>query len=259
MVPDRVAFHEFMKSHSIKEAADYYGVSKTLICGWCRLYELPRRSFRYKDLPSKLTSRQAEIVTGSLLGDACLERQDTTRSNSRFIEKHGMAQREYLLWKHKELEPFSGTITYGTEEPRSLRGKETHYCKFSSGKHPLFTILEKEWYDEDRVKRLPKRLTITPLALAVWYFDDGHLASGNWPGAWFFTNGFTYPEVKRLIDIISNDFGINECSIHSSGKNRGSMPELFVKKACVGKLLELVSPFLPCECLRYKITPGGLL
>ncbi len=48
-----------------------------------------------------LTQRQLEIINGSLLGDACLEKVSTNKENSRFIEKHGIEQRDYLNWKRR--------------------------------------------------------------------------------------------------------------------------------------------------------------
>jgi len=49
----------------------------------------------------KLTSFQKDVILSSILGDGYL--QKTGKNNARIRLEHGFKQKEYLLWKAKQL------------------------------------------------------------------------------------------------------------------------------------------------------------
>jgi recombination protein RecA len=116
--------------------------------------------------PSLLSDQQWEVVLGSLMGDGCLAppvRQDS--ESARFRMGHGAKQSEYLDWKTSLLE--------NIPHSRTTNGKGAVFADFT----PLAELYElrsavylgdgKKFLSEDYLKAL------TPLALAIWYMDDG--------------------------------------------------------------------------------------
>jgi len=260
--PLKEDFIKYYNAHTGIETAAYFNIDPSTACKYARQYKIPRRHFKYKELPETFTNRQIEIINGSMLGDACLEKLNTKKCNSRFIEKHGIKQEEYLKWKFKELKPFTETFGYGEE---ITFGKKHKYCKFNTFNCPCFTILENKWYNEERIKIIPNDLVLTPLTLAVWYFDDGYnyneiknekfkngkqkLGKKN---IWLFTNGFAKSEVDKLITMLKN-IGISKVKVTNSDLKRGSKPQIYIGAESYFNFLDIVNPHNPCKCLEYKL------
>ena len=116
--------------------------------------------------PSLLSDRQWEVVLGSLMGDGCLSppvRQDS--ESARLRMGHGAKQTEYLDWKISLLE--------NIPHCRTKNGKGAVFADFTplSELHELRSAVYlgdgKKFLSEEYLKAL------TPLALAIWYMDDG--------------------------------------------------------------------------------------
>jgi recombination protein RecA len=112
-----------------------------------------------------LGAQQIQVILGSLMGDGALSPNLRGRSGTRFRMGHGAKQAAYLNWKVSLLEniPHCGTSNAKgavfadfTPLPELCELREIVY--FGDGKKHLI------W---DYLKSL------TPLALAVWYMDDG--------------------------------------------------------------------------------------
>jgi hypothetical protein len=109
-----------------------------------------------------LSSRQFQLVIGSLLGDGYLMR---TTSGYSFRINHSFSQKPYVDWKYRIMEGFVRT------SPR--RCGRCYYFRTIS--HPQFKELRKYFFDGRR-RRLSGEFLLrhlTPLALAVWIMDDG--------------------------------------------------------------------------------------
>ena len=122
----------------------------------------------------KLTNRQQSILVGTVLGDGYL--QKTGSKNARLRLEHCEEQRDYLNWK---VEAFS----------RLFQGKPKHlvrthpksekkygYWRHQSNASPILGVWRRYFYNKDGIKTIPSDLSIylTPLALSVWYMDDGY-------------------------------------------------------------------------------------
>jgi recombination protein RecA len=112
-----------------------------------------------------LSRHQVQVILGSLMGDGALSPNTRGRSGTRFRMGHGAKQAAYLNWKVSLLENIPHSMTSNakgavfadfTPLPELGELRETVY--FGDGKKHL------TW---DYLKAL------TPLALAVWYMDDG--------------------------------------------------------------------------------------
>jgi len=114
-----------------------------------------------------LGAQQVQVILGSLMGDANLSANRRGRSGARFRMGHGAKQAAYLGWKVSLLENIPHSRTSNAKEavfadftPLAELGELAEAVYFGDGKKHL------SW---DYLKSL------TPLALAVWYMDDGCL------------------------------------------------------------------------------------
>jgi len=118
-----------------------------------------------------LSTTQWQVILGGLMGDGSLSQPAPAAGHSaRFRMGHGPEQAPYLDWKVSMLENIRHARTTGD--------KGAAFADFT----PLAELgeLREVVYQGDRKKHLTwdylKKLT--PLALAVWYSDDGCLTAG---------------------------------------------------------------------------------
>jgi recombination protein RecA len=115
--------------------------------------------------PRRLSSQQVQLILGSLMGDGSLSPNTRGRSGTRFRMGHGAKQATYLDWKVEML----GNIPCA----RSINAKGAVFADI----HPLPELAElrEAVYFGDGKKHLTWEYlkALTPLALAVWYMDDG--------------------------------------------------------------------------------------
>ena len=112
-----------------------------------------------------LSAQQVQVVLGSLMGDGTLSPNLRGRSGTRFRMGHGAQQAAYLDWKVSLLE----NIPHG----RTSNAKGAVFVDFTP--LPELGELREIVYFGDGKKHLTWDYlkSLTPLALAVWYMDDG--------------------------------------------------------------------------------------
>ena len=112
-----------------------------------------------------LSAQQVQVILGSLMGDGNLSPNRHDRSGARFRMGHGAAQAAYLDWKVSLL----GNVPHST----TSNAKGAVFADFT----PLAELgeLHDAVYFGDGRKHLSWDYlkSLTPLALAVWYMDDG--------------------------------------------------------------------------------------
>jgi recombination protein RecA len=112
-----------------------------------------------------LGPQQLQVILGSLMGDGNLSPNLRGRSGTRFRMGHGAKQAAYLDWKVSLLE----NIPHG----RTSNAKGALFADFTP--LPELAELREVVYFGDGKKHLTWDYlkALTPLALAVWYMDDG--------------------------------------------------------------------------------------
>ena len=122
----------------------------------------------------KLSSLQRDILVGTILGDAFL--QKTGERNARLRLEQGAKQKSYLLWKVRNLSTlFQGKPKY-LRRIHPITGRTYEYWRHQSQSMPELGRLRKIFYPAGR-KHIPANLEKflrSPLVLAVWYMDDGY-------------------------------------------------------------------------------------
>ena len=185
-----------------------------------------------KDL--KISERQRELVVGLLLGDGHFETQNGGRTYRLKVE-HGSAQKDYLIWLARE---FQEWIPSGWYEKQ--RGKKLVYG-FTTVSHESFRFYGAQFYQNSR-KRIPpliKKL-ISPLALAIWFLDDGSKKSSQHKSLVIHSLGYTKKDLVLAQESLKTRFNI-ESALH---KQRNESFRLYFPYESARIIAQFVEPIL---------------
>lgn len=146
-----------------------------------------------KNIAYSLSDRQTEILIGSLLGDAYIH------PLGKICFEQSSIQQEYLHWKFAEFKNLAYPKIAQVTRLDKRSQNQTFSCRFFL--RQIFRSWRNIWY-LDGHKTLPTDLEkwFTPLTLAVWYMDDGHLEKGIVP--LFASESFTKEESIVLSNIM---------------------------------------------------------
>lgn len=141
-----------------------------------------------------LTEVQRSIVVGSLLGDGTMR----CKKNALLEINHCLAQRAYVDWKYRHL------IDLVRTPPKARTGNGSRIAyRFTTLSLRELTPYYAAFYGSG-VKSIPA-LELTPLALAVWFMDDG---SKSYRTVYLNTQQFDLPSQERLKLQLLTQFGI---------------------------------------------------
>jgi len=204
--------------------------------------------------PTLLSDQQWEVVLGSLMGDGCLSppvRQDS--ESARLRMGHGAKQAEYLDWKISLLENISHS--------RTTNGKGAAFADFTplSELHELRSAVYlgdgKKFLSEEYLKAL------TPLALAIWYMDDGSFTLRSKGLQQRTTGGSGRIEIcveaisegsrLRLRDYLRDTHGLDVRLRHAGSTDKAVL--VFSTEA-TAKFQELIAPYVH-PSMAYKLLP----
>lgn len=194
-----------------------------------------------------MTKREQNIVIGCVLGDGYF--QKTGERNARLRLEHSEKQRHYIFWKWQELK------RYMQDRPKRILRfnpvwKKTYaYYRCQSHASPTFGNLQRIFYDARR-KRIPKTiqsLVRDPLALAVWYMDDGYYYRRD-RTAYLYLSRVAMEEEKRLHDTFRSNFHLHPVL---ERKKDGNMNFKFPVKE-TRKLIHILAPHV-IPSMRYKL------
>ena len=190
------------------------------------------------------TSEQLSIVKGSLLGDGCLHTAwPGTSKNYVFSKMHSVKQKEYVEWVHQKLQPFTHNPLRLYEPTRSIRLRTIS--------HSALTALMLVFYPNGK-KILPHDIAdiiADPLALAVWFMDDGNAVNdkGVIRGYHINTQSFSEAENAIILNAFAHIHGI-DCTIQ---KNNGKV-RIFVRRKSMGKFADIISRYV-LPSMQYKL------
>lgn len=153
-----------------------------------------------KNIVIKPTNRQMSIIVGSILGDACVYKK------GKICFEHSVAQKEYLLWKYSELENLAYPKVSKVIRYDQRYEKENISIRFFLRQY--FRLLRSSFYPSGK-KIIPKDIAkwLSPLAIAVWYMDDGHLDNGKYPI--FATESFTLSDLEIVRSFLRDKYDIS--------------------------------------------------
>ena len=198
----------------------------------------------------KLRAEQREILIGLLLGDAHLETQNQGRTYRLKIEQSEQHRpylfhlyalfREWILTPpRRRLVKSSGRVSF-------------NYC-VQTVSHGALRFYAQQFY-AGRRKIVPKLIHrwLTPRALTYWFMDDGSLKGSQSKGVIFNTQAFEKADVERLINAISENFGLK-----AKKRKQKEGYQIYISGESFEEFSRLVEPFLLPE-MAYKLPVARL-
>lgn len=186
---------------------------------------IPSESFKERVTTMNLNNEELRsAVIGMMLGDGCITKR-YENGDAYFQMSHTEKQFDYMMFKKSILDNITSSTIHQTE--KVLNGKLFKCYHLGTRNHPFFTRLYSRFYhngrkvvDEYIVKK------INPLALAIWFMDDG--CSGlnrrtDHENSVFYlcTQSFDYANQLLLKKSLKINFGldwnINKAEVSSSG------------------------------------------
>ena len=201
----------------------------------------------------RLSDQQFQVVLGSLMGDGNLSPNRRGRGGVRFRMGHGAKQRSYLDWKVSLL----ANITHSTR----VDAKGAVFADFTP--LPELGELQRAVYLGDGKKVLSEEYlkTLTPLALAIWYMDDGSFTvrskgrqqrtEGGSGRIEICVEAFSEGSRPRLVDYLRDTLGL-DVRLRSAGAR--AMAVLTFSTAATAKFQALVAPYVH-DSMAYKLLP----
>jgi hypothetical protein len=180
-----------------------------------------------------LSEVQHSIVVGTLLGDGAMR----CKTNALLEINHSSQQSSYVQWKYLHLADLVRT------PPRTRHGNGGRIaCRFVTRSLPALTPYYRLFYESGR-KRVPD-VELTPLALAVWFMDDG-CRSRN--AVYLNTQQFDIAGQRKLLVMLGRQWQI------AGSLNRDKCyRRIRVTVDGTKRLAELIEPYVLPE-LRYKL------
>lgn len=195
-------------------------------------------------MKTKFNKDSRNLLIALLLGDG------TISNNNVFKIAHSEVQKDYLEWKVKQLNE-NGIRNNGIKSYIKTRGFNVgvpvYYTQLNIV--PFIKVLRRVVYKDKKILGNRKLLNrITPMGVAIWYMDDGHInIRRNKEGR---VHGFYIKistcepkeEVQVIIDYFKEQWGINFYMFHE-GRKEDSY------SLCCGtreglKFIELVRPYV---------------
>jgi recombination protein RecA len=203
--------------------------------------------------PHRLSEQQFQMISGSLMGDGSLAPNRRGRSGVRFRMGHGARQEAYLDWKMSLLANIPCT--------RSTNGKGAVFADFTP--LPELAGLRESVYAGDGKKHLSWDYLkgLTPLALAIWYMDDGGFTlrskgvqqrtMGGTGRIEICVEAMSSGSRDRLAQFLRDSFGV-DVKLNERGARRMSV--LSFTTTGTEKFQELVAPYIH-PSMDYKLLP----
>lgn len=198
----------------------------------------------------KLSKIQREIIVGTLLGDAHLETQNDGKTYRLKIE-HSQRQTSYVNWLFSNLSGW--VLTKPKLKTKSRNGVESNNVCFQTLSHSSLRFYGQSFYDGKK-KVIPKIINklLTPLALAVWFMDDGSLKSKQHRALILNTQGFRKVDLALLQSTLKHKY-----SIEAQFRQQKDGTQLLIVEPSATKFAQVIEPYLLPE-FYYKLGKIGL-
>ena len=221
--------------------------------GWREAGELIAGDRVLANETARLSDQQWQVVLGGLMGDAHLAPNLHDRHGVRFRMGHGAKQVDYLDWK--------ASLFGNIGQSRTVNAKGAAFVDLT----PLSELGELRdvvyWGDGKKHLTDDYLKTLSPLALAVWFMDDGSFSerskglqertAGGSGRVEFCVEAMSKASRVRLAEHLRDVHGVDsKVSIRGAAK----MAVLTMTTAGSNRFLELVAPYVH-PSMDYKLLP----
>lgn len=201
---------------------------------------------------TEITPDQQQLILGSLLGDASLQVVESKRISKKYVNKgvrgrvrfrHGPKQFDYLMWKHKILNPHAGT----TPSLKPSTGYTKTTASFNTDCN-FYDIIEPTLVHGRKSPNPIWLSKVGAMGLAVWYMDDGGVSNQS---ARFNTHSFDLAENNLLARWLRSTWGL-QCEVKPIVKNGRTLYYIQLGRESTRLLMRLISSYIP-PCMRHKL------
>ena len=180
------------------------------------------------------------IVRGTLLGDGYVYPNGTLQVD------HSVKQQAYVEWKYEQLRSVVGRPPRIVHRTHPVSGRRTTSVRFYT--RAIFRSERQAFYSQG-AKRVPVDVEswLDPLALSVWYMDDGG-RGGRTPLGMVWNVAPYLPVDRELLrSALSKRYGI-ETTLQSAGRG----VHLYVRARSAQRFVDVVESHI-IESMRYKL------
>lgn len=186
----------------------------------------------------KLSNKQRSIMVGTLLGDGHLETQNHNRTYRLKIE-HSIKQAGYVDWLYEQFKEW--VLTPPKTKRKQLKDAMFENYYFQTISVGQFRFYGKCFYDSSGRKQIPRQIGrwLTPLALAVWFMDDGSAKSKYHRAIIINTHCFSIRELSVLQEALKANFGID-----AALRKQKEGLQLLITGSSAEQFYKLVQPYV---------------
>lgn len=225
----------------IRQLAEIFNVPKRRVYWYkekLNLKTTPR--WKQRGLPEKISTQAEMLLRGTLLGDASI-RKKYKSATYEFSVTHGSKQTKYLQWKHRQLHEL---------KPQKIGSNGDRYNsqRFSISHHPLIQSLHNEYYQPH--KKITEELLyhLDPLAIAIWFMDDGSAFSHGYSLA---TCSFSLQENYLIKEYFKEKYNTE------SKVTNYNYPRIVFQKEASDFFKEIISSYI-LPSMKYKLFRTGI-
>ena len=233
-----------------------------------------RRPPSFPAVSGKQIIQDKEVIStivGSLLGDASVHTQNKRGVNTSFSFAQSVIHVEYLLylWEFFSSRGITSSVPPVVKElyNKSLN-KTYYYVRFRTYTFSEFNFIRdmfyvNKTYNENnvivtkRVKIVPSNIGdyLTPLALAIWYMDDGSKKLHRESGISIHTNNFTYEDNVFLCKVLKHNFNLDVItSVDKRSIDGTPYYKLYVLAHSIPLFKQIVEPYIrKVPSMMYKL------
>lgn len=194
-----------------------------------------------------LNEEQREIIIGLMLGDGCLETQNNGKTYRLKIEQ-GQMHKEYVDWLYAKFKDL--VLTEPQSKIKRLFEKEYFNYGWQTVSCGQLRFFAHQFYDLDlKRKKIPKIIgkMLTPLALAVWFMDDGQIKSKKHRALMINCQCFSKRDLDLLQKVLLKKFQVETVLRKDKQGFR-----IYLLSKTISNFLTVINPYI-ISSMRYKL------
>jgi len=194
-----------------------------------------------------LSSEQKDILIGSMLGDGCLESQNKNRTYRLKIEQ-SFSHKEYVDWLYRKLKNL--VLTEPKIKIKKIGSKTYQNYGFQTISCSQLRFFAHQFYDQNsKKKKIPKIIgkLLNPLALAVWFMDDGQIKSRKHRALLINSQCFSRKDLGLLQKALKDKFGTE-----TTLKKEKTGYRIYLLSKTISIFLAIINPYI-LPSMRYKL------
>jgi len=190
----------------------------------------------------ELTATQQSVLVGTLLGDGALAK------HGHWHRLHVKHRADHIALVDYKYAVFADLVSMKVHRFDQRLNDQRYPCaQFATRTTPVLSEWHHRFY-RDRRKCVPDDIEVllTPLAVAVWFMDDG---AADYAGVTIQTHNFTCAEVQRLAVVLRGRYELAA----TLRRNKGAWI-IYVGARSLPQLQALIGPYILRD-LAYKLVP----